>query len=102
MFKQFFNMITIWFSTLESVGRSANNAALGLEAASVSLKAEQEFKQQLNQHDLQERILASQEKLDKARAHYEASKPVIVRSKPVPALPSTKPATRKPRAKKVA
>lgn len=75
MFKQFFNMITVWFSTLESLGRSANNAALGLEAASVSLKAEQEFKQQLNQHDLQERILASQEKLDKAKAHYEASKP---------------------------
>jgi hypothetical protein len=94
MFKQFFNMITIWFSTLESVGRSANNAALGLEAASVSLKAEQEFKQQLNQHDLQERILASQEKLDKARAHYEASKP---RNKPSPAVSSTKPVVRKPR-----
>lgn len=75
MFKQFFNMITIWFSTLESLGRSANNAALGLEAASVSLKAEQEFKQQLNQHDLKERILASQAKLDKAQATYEASKP---------------------------
>lgn len=99
MFKQFFNMITVWFSTLESLGRSANNAALGLEAASVSLKAEQEFKQQLNQHDLQERILASQEKLDKAKAHYEASKPVLQRSKPVA---NSKPVTRTARKPKTA
>ena len=99
MFKQLFTMITVWLSTAEILGRSANNAAGALESMSVSLKEEQDFKQQLSKHDLQERILKSQAKLDQAQASYEASKP---RSKAITTAVNSKPATRKPRAKKVA
>lgn len=99
MFKQLFSMITVWLSTAEILGRSANNAAGALESMSVSLKEEQDFKQQLSKHDLQERILQSQAKLDKAQASYEASKPVLQRSKPTV---NTKPASSRTKRTKAA
>jgi anti-sigma-K factor RskA len=97
-----FSMFTVWVSVFESLGRSANNSAEALEYTTVSLKDEQKFNHTLKDHELRERIIASQMKLDKAQATYEQSKPskqAQVQSKPVV---NSKPATRTTRKPKTA
>ncbi len=95
-----FAMFTVWVSVFESLGRSANNSAEALEYTTVSLKDEQKFNHTLKDHELRERIIASQMKLDKATASYEASKPSKAAQVQSKSVSNSKPtATRKPRSK---
>ena len=99
MFKQLFSMITVWLSTIEIIGIAANKGAGAIESMADAMKEEQDFKRDIQRNELQQKILASQTKTDQAKAAYEASKPVLQRSKPVV---NSKPATRTTRKPKTA